>query len=58
MEQAWNTLEQHLFHIFWASICEHKPMEQVEQAQPTSMKIYNIFMTALCFKNVLQKALC
>lgn len=34
------------------------PMEQVEQAQPTSMKIYNIFMTVLCFKNVLQKVLC
>jgi hypothetical protein len=23
MEQAWNTLEQYLFHIFWASTCEH-----------------------------------
>jgi len=28
-------------------------MEQVEQAQPTSMKIYNTFVTVLCFKNVL-----
>jgi len=28
------------------------PMEQVEQAQPTSMKIYNTFVTVLCFKNV------
>ena len=34
------------------------PMEQVEQAQPTSMKIYNTFVSALCFKNVLQKVLC
>ena len=34
------------------------PMEQVEQAHPTSMKIYNTFMMALCYKNMFQKVLC
>jgi len=34
------------------------PMEQVEQAQLTSMKIYNTFVSVLCFKNMLQKVLC
>lgn len=55
VERLWIVPVPYFFVCLPGSIT---PMEQVEQAHPTSMKIYNIFMTVLCFKNVLQKALC